>query len=97
MKLSRAQVLYIDKFIVSASGVVALQYFEDARKDLGSGLTKRTVNPADKQDVDEAIAFVSEKTGERCREILHDNCSIHLYFEDYLRHHQSGVRSTASN
>ena len=61
VKLGRAHILYIDKFLPSACGVVNLQDFEFARKDMQSGLTKRTVNPADRQDVDEALAMLSEK------------------------------------
>ena len=61
LKLARTQILYVDKFLPSPCGVVVLQFFENARRNLNSGLTKRTVNPADKQDVDEAMAFVSER------------------------------------
>ena len=62
--LARAQTLYVDKFLLSPCGVVALQYLENARYDFTSGLTKPTVNPADKQDVEEAMALVSERA--RC-------------------------------
>ena len=61
LKLARAQILYVDKIIPSPAGPVILQLFEDARKDLQSGLTRHSVDPDDRQDVEEAMAFLSEK------------------------------------
>eukprot|EP00112_Aurelia_sp_Birch-Aquarium-sp1_P022915 Seg663.6 transcript_id=Seg663.6/GoldUCD/mRNA.D3Y31 product="hypothetical protein" protein_id=Seg663.6/GoldUCD/D3Y31 len=56
----RANILYIDNFMPSPCGVVNVQDFELAMEDITSGITKRTVNPADKQDVDEALVILSE-------------------------------------
>lgn len=60
VKLGRAHILYIDKFMPSGCGAVNVQDFEIAQWNITSGVTKRTINPADKQDVDEAIAIMSE-------------------------------------
>ena len=61
LKLARAQILYVDKIIPSPAGPVILQLFEDARKDLQSVLTRHSVDPDDRQDVEEAMAFLSKK------------------------------------
>ena len=61
LKLARAQILYVDKVIPALAGAGLLQYFEDARCDLKSGLTKHSVDPDDRQDVEEAMAFLSEQ------------------------------------
>ena len=59
LKLARAQILYVDTITPAPAGAVLFQYFEDARCDLQSGLTKHSVD--DRQDVEEAMAFLSEQ------------------------------------
>ena len=60
LKLGRAQILYVDKLIASPSGALLLQYFEDIRSNFSSGLTKKSVDPNDRQDVQEAMAILAE-------------------------------------
>ena len=60
IKLGRAQILYVDKLIPSPAGPLLLQYFEDARHTMSSGLTKKSVDPNDRQDVEESMAFLAE-------------------------------------
>ena len=59
LKLGRAQILHVDNLIASLWGAL-LQYFEDIRSNFSSNLTKNSVDPNDRQDVDEVMAILAE-------------------------------------
>ena len=60
LKLGRAQILYVDKLIASPCGALLLQYFEDIRSNFSLNLTKKSVDPNDRQDVQESMAILAE-------------------------------------